>query len=229
MYNFSFRPVVANFDALLSGAALTVSVSFVAIALGFALGVLCAVARALGPRPVRAVVASYVEVIRNTPFLVQLFIVYFGLPAVGITFSALEAGIIAMVINLGAYSAEILRAGIESIHRLQLESSAALGMTRWQTMRHVVLPPAIENVYPALSSQFILIMLASSLLAAIALNELTGQATTLEALTFRSFEIYAVVALLYIGITLLFKSLFRAIGYVSFRRWRRLGPSGGVR
>lgn len=229
MYNFSFRPVVANFDDLLAGALLTLNVSLVAIALGFLLGVLCAVARAIGPKPLGAIVGGYVEVIRNTPFLVQLFIVFFGLPAVGIRLSALEAGIIAMVINLGAYSAEILRAGIDSIHRLQLEASAAMGMTKWQTMRHVVLPPAIENVYPALTSQFILMMLASSLLSAIALNELTGQATTLEALTFRSFEIYLVVALLYIALTLLFKALFRAIGYMSFRRWRRLGQSGGVR
>lgn len=229
MYNFNFRPVVANFDALLSGALLTLVVSFAAISLGFLLGVVCAVARANGPKPLGAIVGVYVEVIRNTPFLVQLFIVFFGLPTVGIRLSALEAGVVAMVLNLGAYSAEIIRAGIESIHRLQLESAASLGMTRWQTMRHVILPPAIEKVYPALTSQFILMMLASSLLSAIALNELTGQATSLESLTFRSFEIYSVVALLYIALTLLFKALFRTIGFMSFRRWRRLRQSGGVR
>ncbi|HEX7003686.1 MAG TPA: amino acid ABC transporter permease [Trueperaceae bacterium] len=229
MYNFSFRPVIANFDLLLSGALLTLGVTVAAIVLGFVLGVLCAVARAIGPRPLAAIVAGYVEAIRNTPFLVQLFIVYFGLPAIGIQLTALQAGIIAMVINLGAYSAEIIRAGIESIHRLQLEAASALGMTRWQMMRHVVLPPAIENVYPALTSQFILMMLASSLLSAIALNELAGRAVTLESLTFRSFEIYSVVALLYIALTLLFKGLFRAIGYMSFRRWRRLGQSGAAR
>jgi polar amino acid transport system permease protein len=229
VYHFSFRSVVANFDSLLAGAFLTLWVSLAAIALGFLLGVLCAVGRAIGPKPLDAIIAGYVEVIRNTPFLVQLFIVYFGLPAIGIKLSALEAGVLAMVVNLGAYSAEIIRAGIGSIHRFQLEAGAALGMTKWQTMRHVVLPPAIENVYPALTSQFILMMLASSLLSAVAVSELTGQAVTLESLTFRSFEIYSVVALLYIALTLLFKAVFRAVGYLSFRRWRRLGPSGGVR
>lgn len=226
MYQFSFRPVWANFGALMSGTLLTVEISLATILLGFVLGLACSVARAIGPKPVNVVVTVYVEVIRNTPFLVQLFIIYFGLPAMGIKLTALEAGFIAMIVNLGAYTAEILRAGIESIHRLQLEAGTSLGMTRLQTMRHVVLLPAIENVYPALTSQFILMMLASSLLSAIALNDLTGEATTLASLTFRSFEIYTVVLVIYVLLTLAFKGVFQAIGFMSFRRWRRL--RGGV-
>ncbi len=222
MYQFNFAPVIHYFPKLLAGALLTLTISSVAIALGFALGVTCAALRNSGPRPVRTLISIYVEAVRNTPFLVQLFIVYFALPTVGIRLTAVEAGLVAMVANLGAYAAEIVRAGMEAVHRLQLEAGAALGMSRLQILRHVVLPPAIEAVYPSLTSQFILMMLASSLLSAISVGELTGVAQLLDSLTFRSFEIYAVVGVLYVLITLLMKAAFQAIGYASFKRWRRL-------
>jgi len=227
VYQFNFAPVIHYLPKLLAGALLTLTISSVAIALGFALGVTCAVLRDNGPSPVRMLVSIYVEAVRNTPFLVQLFIVYFALPTVGIKLTAVEAGLVAMVANLGAYAAEIVRAGMEAVHRLQLEAGAALGMSRLQILRHVVLPPAIEAVYPSLTSQFILMMLASSLLSAISVGELTGVAQLLDSLTFRSFEIYAVVGVLYVLITLLMKAAFQGIGYASFKRWRRLrtGPA----
>lgn len=228
MYHFSFAPVFNNLPALLRAALLTLGISSLAILLGFAVGVVCALLRTNGPKPLRILVSIYVEAVRNTPFLVQLFIVYFALPTIGIRLTAVEAGIVAMVANLGAYAAEIVRAGVEAVHRLQIEAGAALGMSRLQILRHVVLPPAIEAVYPSLTSQFILMMLASSLLSAISVNELTGEAQLLTSLTFRSFEIYFTVGVLYIVLTLLLKAAFQAIGFASFKRWRRLGGANLV-
>lgn len=228
MYHFNFTPVFRNFPEILSGALLTLIISSLAILLGFAVGVVCALLRTNGPKPLRTLVSIYVEAVRNTPFLVQLFIVYFALPTIGIRLTAVEAGILAMVANLGAYAAEIVRAGIEAVHRLQIEAGAALGMSRLQILRHVVLPPAIEAVYPSLTSQFILMMLASSLLSAISVNELTGVAQLLTSLTFRSFEIYFTIGVLYIVLTLLLKAAFQVIGFASFKRWRRLGGANLV-
>jgi len=228
VYQFNFTPVFHNLPKLFTGALLTLAISSLAILLGFAVGVVCALLRTNGPKPLRALVSIYVEAVRNTPFLVQLFIVYFALPTVGIRLTAVEAGIVAMVANLGAYAAEIVRAGIDAVHRLQIEAGAALGMSRLQILRHVVLPPAIEAVYPSLTSQFILMMLASSLLSAISVGELTGVAQLLDSLTFRSFEIYFVVGVLYVLITLVMKAAFQAIGFASFKRWRRLGGANLV-
>jgi len=228
VYHFNFTPVFRKFPEILSGALLTLIISSLAILLGFAVGVVCALLRTNGPKPLRTLVSIYVEAVRNTPFLVQLFIVYFALPTIGIRLTAVEAGILAMVANLGAYAAEIVRAGIEAVHRLQIEAGAALGMSRLQILRHVVLPPAIEAVYPSLTSQFILMMLASSLLSAISVNELTGVAQLLTSLTFRSFEIYFTIGVLYIVLTLLLKAAFQVIGFASFKRWRRLGGANLV-
>ncbi|VTN11568.1 L-cystine transport system permease protein tcyB [Raoultella terrigena] len=108
----------------------------------------------------------YVESIRNTPFLVQIFLVYFGLSSLGFSFSAFTVSVIALTINVGAYTAEIMRAGFESIHKGQWEAAETLGLNRWQQYWHVALRPAIERVYPSLTSQFILLMLASSVTSA---------------------------------------------------------------
>ncbi|MEG2029665.1 MAG: amino acid ABC transporter permease [Janthinobacterium sp.] len=224
-YEFHFELVMQSLDRLLWGAALTIRLSAMAMVLGLAVGVCAAVILKNGPAYARAVVRAYVEIIRSTPFLVQLFIIYFGLPSLGLQLDANGAALVAMTVNLGAYAAEIVRAGIGAVHPSQLEAAQALGMTRWQVMRHVVLLPALEKVYPALASQFTLMMLASSVVSAISAEELTAAAHLLDAETFRSFEIYIVVMVLYILLALLFRFGFWVLGQIVFKRRRRLGAA----
>jgi polar amino acid transport system permease protein len=222
-YEFHFELVMQSLDRLLWGAALTIRLSALSMVLGLAVGVCAAVILKNGPAYARAAVRAYVEIIRSTPFLVQLFIIYFGLPSLGLQLDANGAALVAMTVNLGAYAAEIVRAGIGAVHPSQLEAAQALGMTRWQVMRHVVLLPALEKVYPALASQFTLMMLASSVVSAISAEELTAAAHLLDAETFRSFEIYIVVMVLYILLALLFRFSFWVLGQIVFKRRRRLG------
>ena len=163
------------------------------------------------------------EAIRNTPLLVQIFIVYFGLATVGIKLSAFTAAILALVINVGAYTAEIVRAGIESVPRSQLEAAQCLALGRWQLLRHVVLPPAIERVWPALTSQYVLLMLASSITSQISTEELTAVANRIQSDTFRSVDTYLIVAAAYLALSLVMRVLFWAVGSVAFPRRRRMG------
>ena len=145
-----------------------------AICLGGGIGLAAALARCTFPRAFRWPIDVYVEVIRNTPFLVQLYILFFGLPAIGVRLSAESAGLLAMTLNLGAYTTEIFRAGIESIPPSQIEAGYSLAMTRRQVFQYVVLKPAVARVWPSLSSQFILIMLTSSVCSFISVEELSG-------------------------------------------------------
>ena len=156
--------------------------------------------------------------IRNTPLLVQIFIVHFGLSSLGLKLSAETSAVIALVVNMGAYTTEIMRAGIQSIHRTQLEAADCLGLTRVQTILHVVLLPAIERVYPALSSQFVLLMLASSITSQISAEELTAVANNVQSryaiCRFRGLCI--IVAAIYLALSLLYRLAFKAIGLIIF-------------
>ena len=219
-YVFQFGDVFNSWDELAHGAWLTVRLSALSMALGLILAILCALARTAGPRPLRWLVAGYVEAIRNTPFLIQLFMVFFGLPALGLRLDADTAALLAMVINVGAYATEIVRAGIESISRGQIEAGRALGLKPWQIFRHIVLLPAIQAVYPALTSQFILLMLNSSICSAIAADELTAAANDIQSRTFRSFEAYFVVTGIYLALSFAFSAVFAAIERGFLRRGR---------
>lgn len=222
-YQFQFRPVFANFGLLLDGAWLTLKLSLAAVALGLVVGIIGALFKTSRVKPLQWLAAVYVEVIRNTPFLVQLFFIYFGLPTVGVRLPAGTAALIAMVVNIGAYATEIVRAGIESIHRGQIEAGLSLGMTPLQVFRHIILFPALKTVYPALSSQFILMMLSSSVVSAISAEELTAAANLLQSRTFRSFEIYLVVTGIYLAMSLALGGLFKLVSILAFeRRGRRV-------
>jgi polar amino acid transport system permease protein len=212
-YAFHFNVVWEHWRDLAEGAWLTIHLSALAMALGLAVATVCAYAKAAGPGPIRWLVAGYVEAIRNTPFLVQIFIVYFSLPTLGISVGANEAALAAMVVNFGAYGTEILRAGIESIPHGQIEAARALGLSRLQTFLHVVLFPAVKTVFPALSSQFILLMLASSVVSTISAVELTAVTNSLQSTTFRPF---------YLTMALGFQALFGAVYWAAFTR----GPRG---
>lgn len=217
-YNFNFRDVFNNFDVLLEGVWLTLQLSAITMALGLAVGIVGAMMRTSGLRLLRWPATIYVEVIRNTPLLVQLFIIFFGLPSLGLRLSAGQAAVIALTINLGAYATEIVRAGIEAIHRSQIEAGLSLGMSRLQVFRYVVLFPALKVIYPALASQFILLMLATSIVSLIAAKDLFHMAAYLESRTFRSFEIYLVVTGLYLVMALFFRSVFGVIYHFAFAR-----------
>lgn len=221
-YQLDFGPVLAQADRFAAGALMTLELSFAAIACGTLIGTAGALAASFGGTGLKRAVACYVEAIRNTPFLVQLFIIFFGLPTVGLQIDAVTAALIAMSVNLGAYATEIIRAGVQSIHRTQFEAAAALAMTRWQTIRHVVLVPAFEKVYPSLASQFTLMMLTSSVVSTISVEELTAIASLIDSQTFRTFESYILVMGIYIALALVLRGVFFGIGLLVFRRKRRV-------
>jgi polar amino acid transport system permease protein len=216
VYDFNFAPVFAAFDQLLVGAWLTVKLSASAMAIGLVVSIVCAAAKTSGIRPLRWIVDVYVELIRNTPFLVQIFFFYFGLPTLGLRLDPNEAALLALVVNFGAYGTEIIRAGNESIHKGQIEAGTALGLSRLQVFRYVVMKPALRTVYPALTSQFIYLMLTSSVVSVISANDLAAAGNDLQSQTFASFEVYLVVTALYLALSVGFSTIFAAIERAAF-------------
>ncbi|GKT16621.1 amino acid ABC transporter permease [Acidovorax sp. SUPP2522] len=217
-YAFDFSAPLAYWPDLLAGAWTTLSLA--STFFGFLVGVFCALANTGRSRWLARLAGAYIEVIRNTPLLVQVFIVYFGLASLGLQVGAFTAAIVALVVNVGAYTSEIVRAGIESIPKSQLEAAECMGLSRWQTLRHVVLPPA---VYPALSSQYVLLMLASSICSQISAEELTAVANRIQSDTFRSVETYLIVAAAYLAMSLVMRGALWLVAMVAFPRRRRLG------
>ncbi|MBK8738252.1 MAG: amino acid ABC transporter permease [Betaproteobacteria bacterium] len=217
-YTFQFRDVFAQRDAIVDGLVLTLELSAGVIALGFAIGVMVAAVLVYGKPWARRIAAGYVEVIRNTPLLVQLFLIFFGLPSLGLKLDVITASVLALTINLGAYTAEIVRAGFESIPKSQIEAGISLGLTGPQVFRHVVLLPALRNVYPSLTSQFVLMMLATSVVSQISAAELFHAGSIIQSRTFRDFEVYTVIAVLYLGLSLLLRVGFSVCYRLFFRR-----------
>ncbi|TRL41277.1 amino acid ABC transporter permease [Rhizobium straminoryzae] len=217
-YTFQFGALLPYKADILAGIWLTLKLSFISILLGGLAGAVLASLRSTSGRAVRLVIDAYVEIIRNTPFLVQLFIVYFGLPGLGFRVGADTAALIGMTINLTAYSTEIIRAGIEAIHKSQIEAGEALGFTRFQILRHVIIVPAVGKVYPALCSQFVLMMLASSICSAISTPELAAAAAFVESQTYRSFEVYILVTLIYLTLALVLRGALALLGLWLFGR-----------
>ena len=194
MFNLDFSVILARWPMFLDGALLTIQLALIATALGFATGSLCAVGRRSSFRWVARACGFYVEAIRNTPLLVQIFLVYFGLSSLGLSLPAFTVAVIALAINVGAYATEIMRAGFDSIHRRPDRSRRMPGLSRRQVYWHVVLLPAMERVYPALTSQFVLLMLASSICSQISAEELTAIANHVQSDTYRPFETYIACA-----------------------------------
>lgn len=211
-YQFDFQPVLQQSDLLLKGAFFTLELTAIGAVLGIALGILGAVCRAWRLTPFDRVFGVYVELIRNTPFLIQLFFIFFGLPSLGVHISEWQAAVLAMVINLGAYSTEIIRAGIQAVPKGQLEAAAALAMTRAETFRHVILRPALAKVWPALSSQVVIVMLGSAVCSQISTEELTFAANFIQSRNFRAFETYLLTTLLYLAMAIGVRQLLHWTG-----------------
>jgi polar amino acid transport system permease protein len=216
-YKFDLMATFDYTDVLIKGVVTTVELIGAGGVTGLAVGIFGAWARTQGPGWLRPLVSGYVELIRNTPFLVQLFFIFFGLPSIGIQISEMQAAILAMVINLGAYSTEIIRAGVAAVGRGQIEAALSLSMTRLQVFRHIILRPALQKIWPALSSQIVIVMLGSSICSQIAVEELSFAANFIQGRNFRAFEAYFVATVIYLALAILLRQLLRIIGarYIS--------------
>ncbi|ABM04163.1 amino acid ABC transporter membrane protein 1, PAAT family [Psychromonas ingrahamii 37] len=216
-YNLDFYGLVPYLPQFVAGVGTTIQLTVISTVLGLILGTYCAAGRISKARWLNWICAVYIEVTRNTPFIIQLFFIFFGLPALGIKLSAWQAGMIAMVFNLGAYSAEIIRAGIEATAIGQWEAAKTLGLTHRQIFMHVILPPAYQRVYPALVSQCIIVMLGSAVVSQISVEELTFAANFVQSRSFLSFESYMLTALIYLFLAILMRQLFSLLKKFIFK------------
>jgi len=209
---FDFGAILVDWRMLAKGVAWTLGLTAIATVIGMVVGTLCAWARANGPAWLRWIVGAYVELIRNTPFIVQLFFIFFGLPAAGVKLTPEVASVIAMVLNLGAYATEIIRAGIESTPRGQIEAAQSLALNRVQVFTRVILPPALKKVWPAMVSQIIIVMLGSAVCSQISVEELSYAANLIQSRNFRAFEAFIVATAVYLALSVLARKLLNWLG-----------------
>jgi len=203
---------------LLDGALTTLHISLLTLFFSFIVGTLGALCRMSRVRWIRVPATWYVEFIRNTPLLVQLFFIYFGFSQIDIQVPNYLAGLIGLVVNNSAYLTEIIRAGIQAVHKGQFEAGLSLGLSFPRLMRHVVFPQAFRVIYPPLCNQFIGIILWSSLVSTIAVEDLAMRGKQLASTTFRSFETYIVLTLIYVVMTLTVSGTLKLVGRRLFRR-----------
>ncbi|GAB3629677.1 ABC transporter permease [Pandoraea terrae] len=230
-YVFDFSGFEPYVGMLAQGLGVTLGLTVVSTLLGGLVGIAGAVVCAAGPRAARALVVAYVELIRNTPFLVQLFFVFFGLPSLGLHIDEMQAAVLAMTINLGAYATEIVRAGIDSIPRGQMQAAQALGLPIHQAFRYIVLPQAIANVFPALLGQVLIVMLGSAVVSQISVADLTYVANYIQSRNFRAFESYLIITVIYLLMSIALRQLLNRLsrGLFSGRAARGAGAPGGWR
>ena len=207
-----FLSVLSQWPMLVSGVLWTLGLTAISAVIGVMVGVTFAWARLSGPTWLKWVVGIYVEFIRNTPFIVQLFFVFFGLPILGIKLSPETSSVIAMVINLGAYATEIIRAGIQATPKGQIEAGLSLALNRFQIFTRIVLPPALKKVWPALVSQIIIVMLGSAVCGQISTPELSFVANLIQSRNFRAFEAYIVATVIYLMLSISVRALLNWAG-----------------
>jgi polar amino acid transport system permease protein len=213
-YTLDFGPVVDGFPALLLGCVGTLGLAFGGMALAIVIGIGGVMLRDGHHKPLRWLVIAFVELTRNTPFLVQIYFIFFALPLAGLRLNPTPTAIIALGINGGAYAIEIIRGGVQSIGKGQIDAGLALGLRKALVFRLIVLKPALRAIYPSLTSQFILLTLTTSIASAVSAYELTSVAQRIESDSFRSFEVYGVVTVLYFVMSWL---LMRMFGVISAR------------
>ena len=201
--NFNFDLIVNSFPLLLLGAVITVKITAMSVALGIVIGLFAGIARICRVKPLRWISAVYVDFFRGTPLLVQIFLFYFAVPVItGQRIDPYVAAVGSCGINSGAYIAEIVRAGIQSIDEGQMEAGRSLGMTWAQTMRYIIVPQAMKRVIPPLGNEFIALLKDSSLVSVIGFEELTRRGQLIIAKTYASLEIWFSVAIIYLIMTL---------------------------
>lgn len=207
---------------LLGGAWLSLQLAFVAFSGGMFLGLVGASLQAYGNPFAKRCTNAYITFFMNTPQLVQIYFIFFGLPEMGIVLSPYQAVLLGMTLNAGAYLAEIQRAGFESVHTTELEAAETMGFSRVQSIRYVIVPHIIKVLFPPLSNQYIIMTLGTSMAAIFGLEELTGRAFNLTSETFLSFEVFTVTAVIYIAITFLATLSLALIGRYGFRAKMRM-------
>jgi polar amino acid transport system permease protein len=210
-YTLDFTPVIEGLPALLMGCVGTFVLALGGMTLAIVIGIGGVILRASHIRPLRWLVMAFVELIRNTPFLVQIYFIFFGLPFLGILLNPTPTAIIALGVNGGAYAIEIIRGGVQSIHKGQVEAGLALGLRKAAVFRYIVLKPALRAIFPSLASQFVLLTLTSSIASAISAYELTSVAQLIENNSFRSFEVYGTITIMYLIISWLLMQMFALI------------------
>jgi His/Glu/Gln/Arg/opine family amino acid ABC transporter permease subunit len=196
-YSFNLRAVVPYLPGLEAAAVATIVVSLASVIVSLVIGLFFAIARQSRHKAIRVLATAYVEFFRNTPLLVVLYFVYFMIPAIGVRLSPFYSALVGMSLHFGAYMTEILRAGLLAVPHGQYEAAHSQGMTRWQLMRHVVLPQVFRTIYAPLGNQLIAIILGSSLTSAIAVNDIASWMQTAGANSFRYFETFLVAAIVY--------------------------------
>lgn len=200
-YTLDFTPVIQGLPSLLTACLGTFVLALGGMVLATVIGIGGVILRDSRFAPVRWLVKSFVELIRNTPFLVQIYFIYFALPLAGVRIDPTPTAIIALGINGGAYAIEIIRGGVQSISRGQIEAGLALGLHKAQVFRLIVLKPALRAIFPSLTSQFVLLTLTTSIASAISAYELTSVAQRIESDSFRSFEVFGTITLFYLVIS----------------------------
>ncbi len=221
-YGFDFSFIGEFWPSLLEGLWVSTRMAAVSLAGGFILGVLLAVARSQDSGLIRRLAGGFVDLTRNTPLIVQTFWLFFGLSALEIRVPAFYAAVIALAINTSGYTCEIVRAGMDSVHHGQKEAAACLGLSKARILRHVVLPQAIEKMYPSLISQFVLMMLATSIMSEISVEELTAIGYQIQSQTFRGFEAYLVIAAIYLAMSWLLRVVMTLCYNVAFPKQRHI-------
>ncbi|MTH36528.1 ABC transporter permease subunit [Paracoccus limosus] len=216
MNTLDFSVILERWPELLQGTIATLGLALAGMALAMVIGVLGVAIRRSGNRLGAAIVVGFVEIIRNTPFLVQIFFIFFALPLAGVRLNPTTTSIIALGLNGGAYAIEIIRGGVESIPRGQTEAGMALGLHQGEIFRIIILRPALRAIYPSLCSQFILLTLTTSICTSISAFELTQVAQRIDGDTFRSFEVYFTVTAIYLVLSWMIMGLLAFIGSRAF-------------
>ena len=215
-YTLDFTPVVDGLPDLLWGCVGTLGLALSGMVLAIVIGIGGVVLRDSRFQPLRWLVMSFVEIVRNTPFLVQIYFIFFALPLAGVLLNPTTTAVIALGINGGAYAIEIIRGGVQSINRGQVEAGLALGLRKSVVFRTIVLKPALRAIYPSLTSQFVLLTLTTSIASAVSAYELTSVAKRIESDSFRSFEVYGTITLMYLVMSWLVMMILNFIAARSF-------------
>jgi polar amino acid transport system permease protein len=216
-YTFQYGQVFGYLPYLLAGAWVTLQIAFLAFAGGMIIGLFGALAKTSGGPVSRALASAYVTFFVNTPQLVQIFFIFYALPEFGILLDSYSAVLVGMTLNAGAYLTEIQRAGVASVRRSELEAAETLGMSRVQVVRYVVLPHILKVLFPPLSNQYIVMTLGTSMGAIFGLEELTGRAFNIESRTFRSVEVFSLVAAIYLVLNVVASTVLVVAGRLFFR------------
>lgn len=216
-YTFQFTEVYKELPYLLGGALVTLQIAFISFWGGAFIGIFGAVAKVYGGPVSSKVASSYVTFFTNTPALVQIFLLYYALPDAGVLLSSMVAVLIGLTLNAGAYLTEILRAGVLSVRVSEMDAATALGMSRLQILRYVMLPHIAKTIYAPLSNFFVWLVLGSSMAALFGVEELTGRAINVSTANLRSIETFTVVAVIYVALTVVASTSLALVGRLAFR------------